>query len=189
MNHLPHKLTELERTTNTSKLNQNFAKVVEDSKVLKSLIDSLNPSLERVSKKVTPLKSEVNNTAYALSSMDKLIGQLAKNLGKMLGQTVVNSFAGNNTELGITKMLGDMFGGGRAKGGAVTAGKSYVVGENGPELFQAGASGNIVPSNQLGPATNIVMNINTPDANSFRKSQSQIMAEVMQHLCKGSRNL
>jgi len=38
------------------------------------------------------------------------------------------------------------FGGFKASGGGVTRGKSYVVGENGPELFMAGENGTIVPN-------------------------------------------
>lgn len=42
------------------------------------------------------------------------------------------------------------FGGFRAMGGGISAGKSYVVGERGPELFTAGRSGYITPNNKLG---------------------------------------
>jgi hypothetical protein len=35
---------------------------------------------------------------------------------------------------------------GKASGGSITAGKMYIVGENGPELFMSGQSGYIVPS-------------------------------------------
>ncbi|WP_432542315.1 tape measure protein [Kineococcus sp. SYSU DK002] len=42
---------------------------------------------------------------------------------------------------GISGAVGSVFGGGRASGGPVTAGTTYLVGERGPELFTAGASG------------------------------------------------
>jgi hypothetical protein len=41
-------------------------------------------------------------------------------------------------------------GGGRASGGSVTGGRTYLVGENGPELFKAPGSGTIVPNNRIG---------------------------------------
>jgi len=47
---------------------------------------------------------------------------------------------------------------GRALGGAVGAGRPYVVGERGPELFVPGAQGNIVPNNAMG-STNVVVNV------------------------------
>ncbi len=46
----------------------------------------------------------------------------------------------------------------RAKGGPVTGGSPYIVGEKGPELFVPGSSGNIVPNNAMG-GTNIVVNV------------------------------
>lgn len=49
---------------------------------------------------------------------------------------------------------------GRADGGPVTGGKSYIVGERGPELFTPGSSGSITPSEQLGGGQTINMSIN-----------------------------
>jgi hypothetical protein len=46
-----------------------------------------------------------------------------------------------------------LFSGGRAAGGPVTGGSSYLVGEKGPELFVPGSSGNIVPNNAMGGMT------------------------------------
>ncbi len=45
---------------------------------------------------------------------------------------------------------GDIFGGFRAGGGPVSAGKSYVVGEREPELFTPGQNGMITPMSALG---------------------------------------
>jgi len=60
---------------------------------------------------------------------------------------------------------------GREKGGTVVAGKPYMVGEAGPELFQPGQTGRIVPNNQLqstnGDITNINFNVSTVDAKGF----------------------
>ncbi len=44
-------------------------------------------------------------------------------------------------------LLGALFGGFRAGGGSVSAGRGYVVGENGPEFFLPDNSGRIIPSN------------------------------------------
>jgi hypothetical protein len=46
----------------------------------------------------------------------------------------------------------------KALGGAVGAGRPYMVGERGPELFVPGAQGNIVPNNAMG-SSNIVVNV------------------------------
>ena len=42
------------------------------------------------------------------------------------------------------------FGGPRADGGPVAAGRTYLVGEQGPELFTAAANGSILPNDRLG---------------------------------------
>ena len=47
---------------------------------------------------------------------------------------------------------------GKALGGPVGAGRPYLVGERGPELFVPGAQGNIVPNNAMGGA-NVTVNV------------------------------
>jgi hypothetical protein len=85
---------------------------------------------------------------------------------------------------GIRHALGSLastFGGFLAGGGDVDPGKAYVVGERHPELFVPHASGAVVPSlstQQLRPLYfSPVYHISTPDANSFRRSQSQLITE------------
>jgi len=46
------------------------------------------------------------------------------------------------------KILGKLSG--KADGGPVTGGRSYIVGERGPELFTPGASGSITPNHHMG---------------------------------------
>ena len=58
---------------------------------------------------------------------------------------------------GLIKMPSFSFGGGgvdgkRAGGGPVTSGKTYLVGEKGPELFTPSGSGRIVPNDELSGA-------------------------------------
>ena len=56
---------------------------------------------------------------------------------------------------------------GRASGGSVSAGQSYVVGEKGMEMFTPNQSGNITPNNALGGVTNINFNISANDTRGF----------------------
>jgi hypothetical protein len=60
--------------------------------------------------------------------------------------TFVN-FVRNNP---VTQGIASVFGGGRAAGGPVSAGTTYLVGENGPELFTSSTSGTIIPNNAMG---------------------------------------
>lgn len=64
---------------------------------------------------------------------------------------------------------------GRALGGQVRSGESYVVGERGPEVLTMGANGNITPNEKLrggqgqpvSKVANISFNISTVDARGF----------------------
>jgi hypothetical protein len=64
---------------------------------------------------------------------------------------------------------------GRALGGQVEAGRPYMVGERGPELFVPGAQGNIVPSNAMGSA-NVVVNV---DASGTQAQGDQPNAKAL----------
>jgi phage-related minor tail protein len=61
----------------------------------------------------------------------------------------------------------------------VQAGGSYLVGERGPEIFKAPASGTIVPTSQLAGAggRSMVIHINPP-AGMSRQSSTQFAADV-----------
>ena len=63
----------------------------------------------------------------------------------------------------------------KALGGAVGAGRPYMVGERGPELFVPGAQGNIVPNNAMGGA-NIVVNV---DASGTQAQGNQPNAKAL----------
>tara|TARA_B100000519_G_scaffold187405_1_gene184134 strand:+ start:11 stop:2176 length:2166 start_codon:yes stop_codon:yes gene_type:complete len=47
----------------------------------------------------------------------------------------------------------------KAEGGSVKGGRSYLVGERGPEMFTPGVSGMITPNHALGGGTNVVVNV------------------------------
>ncbi len=77
----------------------------------------------------------------------------------------------------------------RAAGGPVRAGRSYIVGERGPELFTAGSSGNITPNNQMGGANNtITMNIDVSgvtdrsDKRALAREISDMLSQEMRRL-------
>ena len=53
----------------------------------------------------------------------------------------------------------------RAEGGPVRGGKSYMVGERGPEMFTPGVSGMITPNHALGGSTNVVVNVDASGSN------------------------
>ena len=81
---------------------------------------------------------------------------------------------------------------GRALGGQVGAGRPYIVGERGPEMFVPGAQGNIVPNNAMG-STSIVVNVDASgssvegEAEQSRQLGKMLGAAVQAELVKQKR--
>jgi len=73
-----------------------------------------------------------------IKDIPKMVGDVAKNIGGKIGGAVSG-----------------LFGGFRAKGGSVSGGTSYVVGEDGPEMFTPSVNGSITPNNQMGGGVTI----------------------------------
>lgn len=67
----------------------------------------------------------------------ELIKELSQALGGVLSKSP-NSY--------LMEKISGIFGGARAMGGSVDVGKSYLVGENGPEMFVPNKSGTIIPN-------------------------------------------
>ena len=82
---------------------------------------------------------------------------------------ILQSFgsAGSGGAGGFLQFIGGLFGGGFEHGGAVMGGRSILVGERGPEIFQPPGSGQIVPNvninqaAQAPPAVNVI-NVSDP---------------------------
>ena len=77
----------------------------------------------------------------------------------------------------------------REKGGQVSQGKPFIVGEKGAELFVPNQSGNIVPNNKLmaGGGVNVTFNINTVDARGFNELLTNSRATIV-NLINGAVN-
>ena len=75
--------------------------------------------------------------------------------------------------------------GGRAIGGSVQAGKPYMVGERGQEMFVPNQSGSIVPNNKLGSSgggvvVNQTINVTTGIQSTVRAEIVQLMPQIAQ---------
>lgn len=71
--------------------------------------------------------------------------------------------------------------GARAMGGPVTTGKSYLVGENGPEIFTPSGSGAITANNQIasgGVTVNQVINVSTGVQQTVRAEILTLMPQI-----------
>ena len=71
-------------------------------------------------------------------------------------KNIVNFIKNNPVTQAIGGAIDNIFGGGRANGGPVNAGTSYVVGERGPELFVPNTAGTIVPNGGTGGRGNTI---------------------------------
>jgi hypothetical protein len=97
-------------------------------------------------------------------------------LRSQIQQLIAKTFGGVGS-IGGGAGGGGLFGGAiipgfLASGGPAGAGKPYIVGERGPELFVPNISGTVVPNNALGGAP-VTYNINAVDAMSFKQMLAQ----------------
>ena len=134
-----------------------------------------------------------SNLARAAERGELSLKKLTRALVRDLRRFAIDSFVRRPIENLITNALtapfgGAGFGGSRASGGPVAAGQRYLVGERGPEFFTPSVSG-AVSSLGAGPVT---VNISLPgvaDAESFRRSETQIAAALARAVGRGQRNL
>ena len=104
---------------------------------------------------VDSLTAAVDGTKRLSDVASDTLRSLANILLKFGLNTLLGGLAGDDG-VGVFSKL---FGGGRAKGGTVMGGTSYMVGERGPELFTPGRSGSIAPNSSMGGGANVVVNV------------------------------
>ena len=67
----------------------------------------------------------------------------------------------------IQAIRSTQYSGARRQGGLVGENQSYLVGEDGPEMFTPSSSGRITPNDQMGQGVTVNFNISTVDADGF----------------------
>ena len=90
----------------------------------------------------------------------KTLGDVARSVFTEIQRSLIRF--GVNSLLSSIPGIGGFF---RAEGGPVSRGKSYIVGERGPEMFTPGSSGMITPNHELGGGTNVVVNVDASGSN------------------------
>jgi hypothetical protein len=109
-----------------------------------------------------------------INSMDMQRLERAAGLVKFLESPI----GSNGVDASIYRRVSTpMVAGARANGGPVGRGSTYLVGEQGPELFTPGTSGNITPNNALGGSTTINVNVNGGDPNSIVRALQQYVRQ------------
>jgi hypothetical protein len=155
--------------------------IAEDCKKIQSQYQQLQKTLEKCNVLSEKLMSNCKNI-----NTSNLIKRVAASRASSQDESPLN-FGSFSKILGL---MSGFFNNARATGGNVSQSVPYLVGERGPEIFVPGSSGRIIPNNRSGEsrAVNIVMNINTPDAATFRKSHNQIVSELARAV-RGAKNI
>jgi hypothetical protein len=117
--------------------------------------DTMGPVIGTVLK----VAFEVLGTAISavITGVSRVVGFLDDMIDKV--KAFIKLVKDNPLVSGISGLIDRVFGGARAMGGPVTSGTSYLVGEQGPELFTPSRSGAIIPNHSLGGGRGSVINL------------------------------
>jgi hypothetical protein len=171
---------------------ENCDTVIEICSKLKQTLESCNQAAMSLQHKLAPLHGEIRASSDMARQSNKLLKSSLEILAKSLlqyGFGIKHKEAEPSAD--ISKLLEGLLGGGRKIGGNVAGGGSYLVGERGAEVFTPHMSGTITPNGRGKAAApiNLVINIYTPDAGSFKKNQGQVLAEAASSLRRAGRYL
>jgi phage-related protein len=144
----------------TAKIAENETKL----KPFKALIEVIAKVIRDV---VAPVIGTVLGRAFdtlgtAISFVIGLFANLVNVVNNAFNaiKNIVNFIKNNPVTQAVGGAIDNIFGGGRANGGPVNAGTSYVVGERGPELFVPNTSGKIIPNGGSGGGSTINLTVN-----------------------------
>ena len=123
---------------------ENLIKTRDELQKLNELYSSIASTVE--TGLVDAIEGAINGT--------KTLGDVARSVFTQIQRSLIQF--GVNAFLGGLPGIGQFF---RANGGPVSSGKSYMVGERGPEMFVPNTGGRIVPNSDMGSSTNVVVNV------------------------------
>jgi len=115
----------------------------------------------------------IDRTMSLSQAFSSMVTSILKSLTNMFANQAFNSLFGGGSTGGGGGFLGSLFssffkgpaspmpsttfGGPKAAGGPVSVGKSYLVGERGPEMFVPGVAGGIIPNGRGGNQVNVTV--------------------------------
>jgi hypothetical protein len=146
---------QLERIKNDVTTNRNLKEQADLTKEINSAYESIAQSIG------TDIKDGIAGLIKGTSTLSDMLNNVAnKFLDMALNQALFGDVLGAGGEKG-GGILGFLTGGLLANGGRAAGGKSFIVGEKGPELFVPKSSGTVVPNNKLGGggSTSVVVNV------------------------------
>lgn len=169
---------------------QNLAKQTEN--VVSNALGGLENALVGITMRTTTVSEAFKNMATSiLSDIVRMTvkQQISAPLAAMLGKGIQGLFPQTGTGGGgfmdtIGSVFGGLFGGGKAMGGQVNAGTSYLVGEKGAEVFTPATNGVITPNGALGGSTNVVVNVNMSE-NTTTAQEGNMLGILIGNVVKG----
>ena len=166
--------------------NNQAKQLVENARMIEESFKSLTQNIS------TDLAQGIQGLIRGTSTLNDVLNNV---LNKMIDAAFNMAFFGNAGGT-LTKglgLFGNLFGGFLQSGGPARAGKSYIVGEKGPELFTPSVSGMVTPNSNMGGSTNIVVNVDASgfsvegDEQSSRELGRLISVAVQSELVKQKR--
>lgn len=148
-----------------TKIKENEDNFKEYYKAAKPIIDWLVDKVAPVLKTVVAVAFKALGTGlgFAIDAFGLLAGAIGRAVNGI--KDLISLIKNNPIVKGISGVIDNVFGGGRASGGSVNAGTSYLVGEQGAELFTPKTNGTIIPNNRLGGGSSVTnININVTGA-------------------------
>ena len=174
---------------------------VQDLAALRAQLDGINASAGNVSASLTKAFASASTSGRAFNAT---LASITASLAQMLA-SVGAGFLGQ----GLSSIFGSLFGGGGAglpvapfADGGIVASPTYfgaggslgLMGERGAEAIMPLARGpngqlGVIANGASGRVTQVTVNIQTPDVESFRRSEAQVAAALARAVSRGRRGL
>lgn len=140
--------------------------IIRNKEKLEPFFNLIKSVASFIVKYLAPAVGEVLGAAFKVLgiALGKIIDGFASLVGFISSvvsgiRNIIDLVRANPIVKGIGSLIDNVFGGGRASGGPVSSGTTYLVGEKGPELFTPKTSGTIVPNGALGGSGGTVINL------------------------------
>jgi len=150
---------------------EKLAKLDMDTRIAvgKSMFGDLLSEASKYSEKAFKANKALALANAVIKGYEAIVSAYAS--GAMIGGPIVGgifaALAAIAVKGQINAIRGTQYTGARRQGGLVGENQSYLVGEDGPEMFTPSSSGRITPNDQMGQGVTVNFNISTVDADGF----------------------
>jgi tape measure domain-containing protein len=121
--------------------------------------EALASFFQNIAKSFLDMATEIIAQMVIMYAFKQLLGLFGGGAGIAPSNNFSGAFSGTTASFNPSSFGMGLLPG-RAKGGPVSSGQTYMVGERGPELFVPGRSGTIVANDKMGGgSTNVIVNV------------------------------